>query len=126
MAQNRSDLALGSSRKPRNTRPTGDGGISNEARPSSTPARGMSRRSNSRWRPHWIYPRPIRPNSRGTCMATDKDEYFLGYRRAEQERLQAQARQLGDEARWLFDQIGVPEGSKVVEIGCGPSGCLEI
>jgi hypothetical protein len=37
-------------------------------------------------------------------MANDPDEYFLGYRRAEQERLRAQALQLADEARWLFDQ----------------------
>jgi hypothetical protein len=59
-------------------------------------------------------------------MANDKDEYFLRYRRVEQDRLQAQARQLGDATRWLFGQIGVAPGAKVVEIGCGPSGCLEI
>ena len=59
-------------------------------------------------------------------MADGQDEYFLGYRRAEQERLKAQAQQLGDEARWLFDQIDLAPGAKVVEIGCGPSGCLEI
>ena len=59
-------------------------------------------------------------------MANDRDEYFLGYRRAEQERLRAQALQLADEARWLFDQMNLASGSKVVEIGCGPSGCLEI
>jgi SAM-dependent methyltransferase len=59
-------------------------------------------------------------------MADGRDEYFLGYRRAEQERLRAQAVQLGDEARWLFDQMKLASGSNVVEIGCGPSGCLEI
>jgi ubiquinone/menaquinone biosynthesis C-methylase UbiE len=59
-------------------------------------------------------------------MANGHEEYFLGYRRAEQERLKEQALQLADEARWLFDQIDLAPGSKVVEIGCGPRGCLEI
>ena len=54
------------------------------------------------------------------------DQYFLGYRRAEQERLQRQALELAPEAQWLFDQIGVRSGARVVEIGCGPQGCLEL
>jgi SAM-dependent methyltransferase len=59
-------------------------------------------------------------------MANGQDKYFLGYRRAEQERLKEQALQLADEGRGLFDQIDLAPGAKVVEIGCGPSGCLEI
>ena len=35
------------------------------------------------------------------------DQYLLGYRQAEQERLQRQAQMLADESQWLFDQIGV-------------------
>jgi SAM-dependent methyltransferase len=54
------------------------------------------------------------------------DQYFLGYRQAEQERLQRQAEDLAHEARWLLDQIGVPGGASVVEIGCGPRGCLDL
>ena len=54
------------------------------------------------------------------------DQYFLGYRQAEQERLQRQALELAPEAQWLFDQIGVQSGARVVEIGCGPQGCLEL
>ncbi|MBT2748717.1 MULTISPECIES: methyltransferase domain-containing protein [unclassified Lysobacter] len=54
------------------------------------------------------------------------DEYILGYRRQEQIRLQAQARQLAGESRWLFEQIPLPENPRIVEIGCGPQGCLEI
>lgn len=54
------------------------------------------------------------------------DPYLLGYRKAEQERLQRQAHQFSHESSWLFDQIGVTSGSDVVEIGCGPSGCLRI
>ena len=40
------------------------------------------------------------------------DQYFLGYRRAEQERLQRQALELAPEAQWLFDQIGVRSGAR--------------
>jgi ubiquinone/menaquinone biosynthesis C-methylase UbiE len=57
---------------------------------------------------------------------TVPDEYVLGYRQAEQERLQQQALQLAHESRSLFDHIGVAAGYRVVEIGCGPHGCLEI
>jgi SAM-dependent methyltransferase len=55
-----------------------------------------------------------------------RDEYLLGYRRAEQERLQVQARQLADESSWLFDQLALAPGARVVEIGCGPRGCLDL
>ena len=55
---------------------------------------------------------------------TEPDPYLLGYRRDEQERLTRQAEELAPESAWLFDQIGVREGWQVVEIGCGPQGCL--
>jgi SAM-dependent methyltransferase len=57
---------------------------------------------------------------------TQPDQYFLGYRPAEQERLQRQAEDLAGEARWLFDRIGLLAGQRVVEIGCGPQGCLDL
>ncbi len=57
---------------------------------------------------------------------TTPDPYFLGYRKAEQERLQRQAEELAHEARSLFAQIGLSPGARVVEIGCGPQGCLDI
>jgi tRNA A58 N-methylase Trm61 len=57
---------------------------------------------------------------------TEPDQYVLGYRQAEQERLQQQAQQLAHESSWLFDQIAVPRGARVVEIGCGPHGCLDL
>ena len=44
--------------------------------------------------------RPVR----GFVM-TEPDQYVLGYRQAEQERLQQQAQQLAHESSWLFDQI---------------------
>ena len=55
---------------------------------------------------------------------TERDPYLLGYRRDEQERLARQAQELAQESARLFDQIGVREGWRVVEIGCGPQGCL--
>lgn len=47
------------------------------------------------------------------------DPYLLGYRLAEQERLERQSKELAPESAWLFDQIGVRAGWRVVEIGCG-------
>jgi len=54
-----------------------------------------------------------------------RDQYFLGYRNVEQERLQRQAGELAEDSRWLFDQLGSLEGAHAVEIGCGPHGCLD-
>jgi SAM-dependent methyltransferase len=55
---------------------------------------------------------------------SEPDPYLLGYRRAEQERLERQADELAAESAYLFDQIGIRDGWRVVEIGCGPRGCL--
>ena len=57
---------------------------------------------------------------------TERDQYFLGYRTTEQERLRQQAEQLAHEASWLLDQIGLPSGARALEIGCGPRGCLDL
>ena len=57
---------------------------------------------------------------------TEPDQYVLGYRAAEQQRLQRQAQQLANESSWLFDRIGIADGARVVEIGCGPQGCLDL
>jgi ubiquinone/menaquinone biosynthesis C-methylase UbiE len=54
------------------------------------------------------------------------DQYFLGHSSVEQRRLQQQAGELADESARLFDQIGLAPGSRAVEIGCGPQGCLEL
>ena len=54
------------------------------------------------------------------------NEYFLGHSLVEQRRLQQQAGELAEESAMLFDQIGLARGSHVVEIGCGPQGCLEL
>jgi len=54
------------------------------------------------------------------------DQYFLGHSSVEQRRLQQQAGELAEESARLFDQIGLKPGSRAVEIGCGPQGCLEL
>jgi len=56
----------------------------------------------------------------------ERDEYFLGYRQVEQERLQRQAQELADESREFFARIGIGGGQHVVELGCGPHGCLDL
>jgi hypothetical protein len=48
---------------------------------------------------------------------TEQDEYFLGYRQDEQERLQRQAQELAGESRDFFDRIGIGAGQHVVELG---------
>jgi SAM-dependent methyltransferase len=55
---------------------------------------------------------------------TEPDPYLLGYRQAEQERLERQSHELAHDSEWLFDRIGVGEGWRVIEMGCGPRGCL--
>jgi SAM-dependent methyltransferase len=57
---------------------------------------------------------------------TRLDDYILGYRRAELERLQRQAEQLRGESALLFDEVGITDGARVLEIGCGPRGCLDL
>jgi len=57
---------------------------------------------------------------------TQPDQYVLGYRQEEQARLQQQAQELAHESDWLFDQIPLTRGARVVEIGCGPHGCLAL
>jgi SAM-dependent methyltransferase len=57
---------------------------------------------------------------------SDPDPYLLGYRQDEQDRLERQSHELAHESERLFEQIGVREGWRVIEIGCGPRGCLDL
>jgi SAM-dependent methyltransferase len=57
---------------------------------------------------------------------SEADPYLLGYRRIEQERLERQADELAADSERLFDEIGVGEGWRVIEIGCGPRGALAL
>jgi SAM-dependent methyltransferase len=53
------------------------------------------------------------------------EQYVLGYGEAEKRRLQRLAAQFAPESSWLFDQLEPLEGARVLEIGCGPHGCLD-
>jgi ubiquinone/menaquinone biosynthesis C-methylase UbiE len=59
-------------------------------------------------------------------VAAGCDQYVLGYRRAELERLQRHADQLAPDSTRLFDEIGIFDGAHVLEIGCGLLGFLEL
>ena len=55
---------------------------------------------------------------------SEPDPYFLGYSQDEQVRLERQAEEFARDSQWLFDNVGICDGSRVIEIGCGPRGCL--
>lgn len=52
--------------------------------------------------------------------------YALGGTQTEQERLLAQAQGYEQQARRLLDQINIQPGSRVLDIGCGPLGILNL
>jgi ubiquinone/menaquinone biosynthesis C-methylase UbiE len=54
------------------------------------------------------------------------DQYFLGHSSAEQHRLRQQARELATDSSHMFDQLPLLPGARVLEIGCGPQGCLQM
>jgi SAM-dependent methyltransferase len=54
------------------------------------------------------------------------DPYFLGYSEDEQIRLERQADELAADSQMLFDRVGIAHGARVIEMGCGPRGCLEL
>jgi SAM-dependent methyltransferase len=49
----------------------------------------------------------------------------LGASSPELQRLLQQAKDLEPEARWLLDRIGVAQGWRTIDVGCGPLGILD-
>src|SRR6516165_10932739 len=52
--------------------------------------------------------------------------YLLGHSYDEERRLSRQAEELRQESARLFDRIGVQEGSRAIDLGCGPQGVLDL
>lgn len=57
---------------------------------------------------------------------TESEVYLLGRSRAEEERLRKQVQELAAEAEWLLDQVEVRPGARVIDLGCGPQGVLDL
>ncbi len=59
---------------------------------------------------------------------TQRPQYrdVLGVSLHERQRLLTQAKNLEPEARWLMDQINMPPGQRVTDVGCGPIGVLDL
>ena len=52
--------------------------------------------------------------------------YLLGHSYDEERRLSRQAEELRQESARLFDRIGMQEGSRAIDLGCGPQGVLDL
>jgi ubiquinone/menaquinone biosynthesis C-methylase UbiE len=62
----------------------------------------------------------------GASMTVIAVPYVLRGTQIEQQRLIKQAKGLEKPARWLLDQIGIRPGSRVVDVGCGPIGIINL
>ncbi len=51
--------------------------------------------------------------------------YVFGSTHIEQQRLLDQAREFQQQAHWLLDRIGIQQGWRVIDVGCGPLGILD-
>ncbi len=53
-------------------------------------------------------------------------EYLLGHGSEEEERLRRLPQELAPDSSRLLDQIGIRQGHRAVDIGCGPQGILDL
>ena len=61
-------------------------------------------------------------------VAAEQDQrlYLLGHSSDEERRLSRQAEELRLESARLLDRIGMQEGSRAIDLGCGPQGVLDL
>lgn len=64
---------------------------------------------------------PVGPEDGG---APDRVVYALGSSPAERSRLRRQSGELRGHSELLFDRVGIAEGWRAIDVGCGPSGNL--
>jgi SAM-dependent methyltransferase len=66
------------------------------------------------------------PPSQGDDESAGRLVYSLGSSPAERDRLRRQSGELRDHSALLLDRVGVAEGWQAVDLGCGPSGILDL
>ncbi len=66
------------------------------------------------------------PPSRGDDEPAGRIVYSLGTSPAERDRLRRQSGELRDHSVLLLDRVGVAEGWQAIDLGCGPSGILDL
>jgi len=54
------------------------------------------------------------------------NEYLLGHSSNEEDRLRKLPEELGPDSRRFVDQFGIQSGHRVVDLGCGPCGILDL
>jgi SAM-dependent methyltransferase len=60
------------------------------------------------------------------CTVAESDAYLLGRSASEQARLSRQISELAPDSDALLDGIGIKPGERVIDIGCGPGGVLDL
>ena len=68
-------------------------------------------------------PGPVSP---GDDAAAGRIVYSLGSSPAERDRLRRQSGELRDHSTLLLDRVGIAEGWRAIDLGCGPSGILDL
>ena len=57
---------------------------------------------------------------------SEPDIYLLGRGEAEEERLQRQIANLAPDSDAQLDRIGIKQGERLIDLGCGPGGVLHL
>jgi SAM-dependent methyltransferase len=68
-------------------------------------------------------PEPVSP---GNGAATSSIVYSLGTSPAERDRLRLQSAELHGHSALMLDRVGIAEGWHAIDLGCGPSGALDL